>query len=59
MPVSLDTRRTIEKDIVRHCKKRETMDESPFLDISHPRQKAFLVAFLERGNVRRARYRDS
>ncbi len=30
------------------------MDESPFHEIAHPQQRAFLVAFLETGNVRRA-----
>ena len=37
-----------------HCKKGETKGESAFPDISHPRQKAFLVAYLETGNVSRA-----
>ena len=39
---------------MRHVKRGETTDESPFPEIDHPQQRAFFVAFLETGNVRRA-----
>lgn len=42
------------RDIMGHGKKGGVMDESPFPEIAHAQQRAFLAAFLETGNVRRA-----
>ncbi len=44
----------VKRDILGHRKKGGVISESPFSEINHAQQRAFLAAFQETGNVRRA-----